>query len=195
MPTTATNSRPAPSRSQHGLGRWLLFAVPILALVFAVAVGAAAEREATTAAGAGTPAPEFILPTTTGDVVELDDVLADGPALAYFSMGVGCDGCFAQIPEIDHALASRGIELLPVMVDPIDALAFEATRFGIERPILIDEDRSVSESYGMLGQFGHGDRPSHSFALISSDGTIERTEHYTTMFVPLEQLLDDFDIA
>lgn len=101
-------------------------------------------------------------------------------ALAYFSMGVGCDGCFAQIPEIDHALASRGIELLPVMVDPIDALAFEATRFGIERPILIDEDRSVSESYGMVGQFGHGDRPSHSFAFISSDGTTEPSNALST---------------
>ena len=191
MPTTAT-SHAHPARPD--LSRWLLFAVPILALALAVAVGAAAERDAATTTGQGTPAPGFALPTTTGGSVELDDVLAAGPALAYFSMGVGCDGCFAQIPEIDHALASRGIALLPVMVDPADALAFEASRFDIQRPILVDEDLSVSDAYGMLGQFGHGDRPSHSFALISSDGTVERTEHYTTMFVPLEQLLDDFDV-
>lgn len=191
MPTTATSrSRPA----RPGLRRWLLFAVPILALALAVAVGAVAERESTTATDAA-PAPGFTLPTTTGGSIELDDVLDRGPALAYFSMGLGCDGCFLQIPEIDDALASRGIELLPVMVDPADALSIEADRFAIERPILVDEDRSVSDAYGMLGQFGHGDRPSHSFALISADGTIERTEHYTTMFVPLDQLLNDFDIG
>lgn len=187
---TATSDRPFAS-----LGRWVLFAVPLLAVAVAVAAGTLADRDQA-AEAAGEPAPDFALPTTDGDQVALDDVLADGDAaLTYFSMGVGCDGCFTQIPEIDQALSERGIELVPIMVDPADQVAHEAQRFGIDRPILIDEDKEVSHAYGMLGQYGHGDRPSHSFALVDSDGRIEQTIHYATMFVPLEELLADLELS
>ncbi len=125
----------------------------------------------------------------------LRDVLAEADALVYFSMGLGCDGCFTQIPEVEDALRLRGIELVPIMVDPPEALAEEARRLGADRPILVDADRAVSEAYGMLGQYGHGNVPSHSFALVrADDGRIERTIHYPTMFVPLEQLIEDFEL-
>jgi peroxiredoxin len=179
---------------QSGLRRWLLFVIPIVGLAVAVAAGVVAERDATDNAESG-QAPGFTLPTTHGGEVVLADVLAQGTTMTYFSMGLGCDGCFAQIPEIQEALAERDIALVSIMPGQADALAHEAQRFGIQQPILIDEDGSVSESYGMLGQFGHGNSPSHSFALISADGIIERTLHYPTMFVPLEQLLEDFGLS
>ena len=189
--TAPTERKRSPS---SGLTRWLLFAVPIVALAIAVAAGTVADRDNRPAAD-GAPAPEFVLPTTAGGEVALADVLADGPALTYFSMGVGCDGCFTQIPEIDEALAERGIELVPIMVDPAEPLAHEADRLGVDRPILVDEDRTVSEAYGMLGQFGHGNQPSHSFALVNADGTIEQVKHYASMFVPRDELLDDLDLS
>jgi peroxiredoxin len=107
-------------------------------------------------------------------------------------MGVGCDGCFAQIPEIEAELAEREIALLPVMVDPADVVAREADRFGISTPILIDSDRQVSEIYGMLGVYGHSDRPSHSFALVEN-GTITWSRHYAEMFVPSNDLFAELD--
>lgn len=174
-----------------GLKRWLLFTLPLVAIGLAVLAGITVEREMSSAAGSS-EAPAFELATTGGEAVSLEAILAEGPALTYFSMGLGCDGCFAQIPEIDDALAELGIELVAIMPGAADALAFEAGRFGIERPILIDADNAVAEDYGMLGQYGHGNGPSHSFALVTADGTIERTIHYPTMFVPLEQLLEDF---
>ena len=183
--------RPA---SEAALRRWLLLAVPVVAIAVAVAATVVAERTDQPTAG-GTPAPPFTLPATTGETIALDDVLAEGDALVYFSMGVGCDGCFVQIPEVHHALAERGIELVSIMVGPPDALVDEAARFGIDEPILVDADRSVSAAYGMLGQFGHGNVPSHSFAYVSSDGTLEAVLHYPVMFVPLEQLLADLDLA
>jgi peroxiredoxin len=127
--------------------------------------------------------------------VSLDGVLAQGDALLYFSMGPGCAGCFVQIPEIEAALAERNIVLVPVMVDPAPMVAAEAARFGIEKPILIDSDRRVSESYGMLGIYGHGNRPSHSFALVDRGGRIVWVRHYAEMFIPVEQLLSDLDAA
>jgi peroxiredoxin len=106
-------------------------------------------------------------------------------------MGVGCDGCFAQIPEIEDRLAGMGVTLVSFMVQPPGQVAVTATRFGIEGPILIDEDRSVSASYDMLGIYGHSDRPSHSFALVGRDGTIKWVKHYATMFVPVDEFVAD----
>ncbi len=166
---------------------WLAFAVPLLAMVAIVVVGASGSDDKEQVLQA---APAFALPTTMGTSASLDAVLSSGdPALLYFSMGVGCDGCFAQIPEIESALGERGITLVSIMVDPTDVVAGEAARFGITSPILIDADRSVSRAYDMLGVYGHSDRPSHSFALIGADGQVKWTRHYATMFVPAADLL------
>jgi peroxiredoxin len=108
---------------------------------------------------------------------------------------VGCDGCFAQIPELEAAVAERGMSLVPIMVDPAPLVAAEAARFGIEGPILIDPDAEVSAAYGMVGIYGHGDRPSHSFALVRQTGEIAWVRHYDEMFVPAESLLDELDAA
>jgi peroxiredoxin len=110
-------------------------------------------------------------------------------------MGVGCDGCFAQIPEIEADLAERGLNLLSIMVDPAPMVAAEAARFGIETPILIDTDAQVSRDYGMVGVYGHADRPSHSFALVRQEGTITWVRHYAEMFVPSDALFSELDSA
>jgi peroxiredoxin len=191
LPRTATDQTRGPTRERSSRRGWLLFLLPVVLIGVVMAAGVTGDVRQTDGEG---PAPEFTLPTTTGEEIALSDVLADGDALVYFSMGIGCDGCFAQIPEIEPALEHLGITLVSVMIDPADLLAREKVRFGIESPILIDADRRVSDAYGMLGQFGHGDRPSHSFALVRSDGTMARTVHYPTMFVPLDQLLDDLDL-
>jgi peroxiredoxin Q/BCP len=141
----------------------------------------------------GATAPDFTLPDTSGDTESLDEALAEGTngVVVYFSMGVGCGGCFAQIPEITDALASRGLRLVSIMVDDPDITRIEAERYGATTPIALDADRTVSEAYGMLGAYGHGDRPSHSFALVGTDRTIRDVRHYAEMFVPAEQLLAD----
>ncbi len=196
MSTTRTRPRPRParrSRPSHktSLWRWIGFIAIPLALAILVAASTLSE--------AGDTGPQeaiqFELPTTDGDTVALEDSLADGDTLLYFSMGVGCDGCFAQIPEIETGLAERGVNLLSVMVDPAPMVAAEATRFGIETPILIDTGGQVSRDYGMVGVYGHADRPSHSFALIRRDGSIGWVRHYAEMFVPADDLLGELDAA
>ncbi len=195
-----TKRRPPPARAaRRGPERrnsllWLAFLIPLLVAVGIVVVGSLGGEPGADAEG--TPAPDFALPMTTGGLVTLDEILSGGDsALLYFSMGVGCDGCFAQIPEAAAGLSTRGVNLVPVMVDPAARVQAEAERFGITSPILIDEDRSVSKAYDMLGVYGHTDRPSHSFALVHSDGTVGWVKHYSTMFVPLEQLLADIGMA
>jgi hypothetical protein len=81
------------------------------------------------------------------------------------------------------------------MVDPAPLVAAEAARFGIETPILIDADARVSQDYGMVGVYGHADRPSHSFALVRQDGSIGWVRHYAEMFVPVDALLAELDAS
>jgi peroxiredoxin len=171
--------------------RWIGFIAPLAVLAGLVGVGAATGPSNETL-GTATP---FILSATDGTDVSLDETLAKGDTLLYFSMGVGCDGCFAQIPEIGPGAVERGLNLVPIMVDPAPMVSSEAARFGIESPILIDSGARVSEAYGMVGVYGHNDRPSHSFALVRVDGTIAWVRHYAEMFVPSDAFFEELDIA
>lgn len=196
--TTKSRQNNSPSTRSRKLRRvspwaWVGFAVPLGALLIIIIVGSVTGEPGS--AIDAQRAPGFTLPDTAGETESLGQILARGDALLYFSMGVGCDGCFQQIPEAFDGLAERGLQLVPVMVDRPEMVSQEAARFGIAMPILIDETREVSEAYGMLGVYGHGDRPSHSFALVRADGTVAWVKHYATMFVPLDQLLADMGEA
>ena len=173
------------------LGDWIGFIAIPLVLAILVAISTVSETGDTDPG----EATSFELPTTAGNTVALDETLADGDTLLYFSMGVGCDGCFAQIPEIENALAERGMNLLSIMVDPAPMVAAEAARFGIETPILIDAGAQVSQDYGMVGVYGHTDRPSHSFALVDPAGKVRWVRHYAEMFVPAAAFFAELDSA
>ncbi len=137
----------------------------------------------------------FELPTSKGTTASLEQALSESDVLLYFSMGVGCDGCFAQIPEVADALRARDITLMPVMVQDGELVNSVAQSWGIDEPILIDADLSVSEAYGMLGISGHTDRPFHSIALIKQDRTVALVKHYNTMFVEVADMMNDISLA
>jgi alkyl hydroperoxide reductase subunit AhpC len=82
---------------------------------------------------------------------------------------------------------------VPIMVNPAVVVAGEAQRYGVSTPILIDSDQEVSNAYGMIGIYGHQDRPSHSFALVDQNRQVTWVRHYAEMFVTTEQLLADLD--
>ena len=181
------------TRSRSSRLAWAAFAAPLV-VVAALAVAALAIPEQGADADASdTEAPDFTLPTTHGDSVSLDDAIADGPALLYFSMGPGCDGCFVQIPEIADELDERGVELVSIMPGERDWLIADKRRLGVSQPIAVDSDVAVSEAYDMLGHYGHSDVPSHSFALVTAEGEVAWERHYAEMFVPAEELLPELD--
>lgn len=195
-PTPSVHPPAGPERrSSRGWLAWAGLLLPLLAIGGFVA--AETLRPAPAPATIGAAAPDFELADTAGGTQSLERALAEGTdgALLYFSMGVGCGGCFAQIPEIEPALGERGIPLVSVVVDDPEITRIEAERYGATTPIAPDPDRSVSEAYGMLGVYGHGDRPSHSFVRVEADGTISNVLHYAEMFVPRDQLLADLDLT
>lgn len=196
MPATepAPDLQPGGGTASRGGRRWLSW-VGLLLPLLAIGAFVAAEslRPAAEPATIGSAAPAFELADTAGGTQSLERVLAQFPegALVYFSMGVGCGGCFAQIPEIEPALAELGIRLISVVVDDPEITRIEAERYGASGPIAIDADRTVSAAYGVLGVYGHVDRPSHSFVRVDRGGVITDVLHYAEMFVPRDRLLAD----
>lgn len=189
----ATPDRHATDRRRRpGLGAWLGIGIPILFLIGLVTADLATD---TGGGGELVSVPDFHLVRTDGSPVDRAWALADGPALFYFSMGPGCGTCFTQIPELDAGLAQRGIRLVPVMVDPPEMVARQASLFGVDQPIVIDADRTLSKAMGMLGVYGHVDRPSHSFALADAEGSIVWVRHYAEMFVPAADFFAELDRA
>jgi peroxiredoxin len=185
--------RPKP-KVERSAWRWIGFIAPLAVLAVLVAIAAASGPTNQSVETLGTATP-FTLSATDGTEVSLEETLGKGDTLLYFSMGVGCDGCFAQIPEIEAGAVERGLNVLPIMVDPAPMVTSEAARFGIESPILIDSGARVSVAYGMVGVYGHNDRPSHSFALVRPDGTIPWVRHYAEMFVPSDAFFEELDNA
>ena len=195
-PPRQTSGHPTTASSRTRRASWWSWAAIVLPLAAVIALVLFGGGNGSAGGSAvGSAAPDFDLPATDGGRQTLDSVVSEGDALLYFSMGPGCDGCFAQIPEVEEALAELGINLVPVMVHSADQVAAEAARFGITTPILIDADRSVSEAYGMIGVYGHQDRPSHSLALVDQQAKIKWVHHYAEMFVPTDQLLSDLGIG
>jgi peroxiredoxin len=170
---------------------WLGLLIPVAVIAALVALGSGSTGDSEPEIADETPAPMFELPTTAGTTVSLEASLQESDVLLYFSMGVGCDSCFSQITEVEAALAEEDVTLIPIMVQSVDLVGTTAGYMGVTRPILIDEDLSVSSAYDMLGVNGHSDRPFHSIVLVRQDGTIAYVNNYNTMFVGLDGMMAD----
>jgi len=120
-------------------------------------------------------APDFSLPAVGGGTVSLSDFKGKEYVLLFFNEGIGCGGCWKQIPDLeqDPEFSALGVQLVSIMVDPLDQLAAEAAKWGITTPVLSDGDRSVSRAYDALTASMHpGIRPGHTFVLIDKEGSI-----------------------
>jgi len=136
-------------------------------------------------------APDFTLPTLDGRQVTLSDFRGEKNVLLFFNEGYGCDPCWQQALALQQNLeqyAEMDTEVFPVMVDPRDLLAREATRWGITLPILVDATTSVAASYDALGGM-HANKPNHTFVLIGKEGTIRWAQDYASMWVDNESVV------
>lgn len=190
-----TSSQPIMSTAtdKPGARRWLAWVATLAPLALLIAFVMVNTLSGEPHQQGASAVPDFELATSAGGVVDREAALGQGDALFYFSMGVGCDGCFAQIPEIAAGLEARNIRLVPVMTNTPSAVATEALRWGVEIPILIDSDLSLSRAMGMVGVYGHSTSPSHSFALARADGTVDWIRHYAEMFVPADAFFAELD--
>jgi peroxiredoxin Q/BCP len=148
----------------------------------------------------GALAPDFSLPSTAGGTVHLSDYRGKS-VLLYFQEGIGCEGCWTQMKDIQSAmgdLRQLGIAtLLTITTNPLDALKQKVADEGIALPVLSDEAFSISHAYNatMYGMMA-GSADGHTFILVGPDGRIRWRADYGgppdyTMYIPISNLIAD----
>ncbi|MDP2671793.1 MAG: peroxiredoxin family protein [bacterium] len=148
----------------------------------------------------GASAPSFRLPAADGRQVSLADYSGKN-ILLYFQEGLMCQPCWKQIGTLERDLASFEqiqTEIVTVGVDSAAEWKPILRAEGIkEIPILIDADREMSQTYGVLSMPSqmHSDRPGHTFVLVNKEGKIAWIADYSTMRVSNEEILSSVEEA
>lgn len=97
------------------------------------------------------PAPEFVLPTNTGDGdISLQDYRGQWVVL-YFYPRDFTSGCTLEARRFQQDLPeyqSRNAQILGVSVDDVDSHAEFCDSEGLKFPLLADTDGSLSKTYG-----------------------------------------------
>jgi peroxiredoxin Q/BCP len=103
---------------------------------------------------AGDQAPDFTLPTDTGEQVALSD-LRGRKVIVYFYPAAMTPGCTTQACDFSdniNSLRGAGYEVLGISPDKPEKLAKFRERDGLTITLLSDADKSVMQSYGAYGE-------------------------------------------
>jgi len=97
------------------------------------------------------PAPEFILPTNTGDgEISLKDYLGQWIVLYFYPQDF-TSGCTIEARRFQQDIAeyeTRNAQILGVSVDDVDSHQEFCDSEGLKFPLLADTNGSVSKAYG-----------------------------------------------
>ncbi|KQT89536.1 peroxiredoxin [Marmoricola sp. Leaf446] len=102
----------------------------------------------------GDEAPDFALPTDTGEVVRLSD-LRGSKVIVYFYPAAMTPGCTTQACDFTDSLdslRSQGYEVVGISPDKPAKLAKFRERDGLTITLASDEDKQVMTSYGAFGE-------------------------------------------
>ena len=124
----------------------------------------------------GQLAPDFTLPSTSGEKLTLSSLRGKSVLLAFFPLAFS-GTCTTELCEMrdDHDdFAGRGVTILPISVDHTYSLKEYKAKYNMHVDMLSDFRRDVSRLYGVMLE----DRfySKRAYFLIGPDGVI-RWEH------------------
>ncbi len=102
----------------------------------------------------GDAAPDFALPSDTGETVSLSD-LRGRKVIVYFYPAAMTPGCTKQACDFSdslESLKSAGYEVLGVSPDKPEKLAKFRERDGLSITLLSDPDKAVLTAWGAFGE-------------------------------------------
>ena len=104
--------------------------------------------------GAGQAAPDFTLPSDTGDTVTLSALRGKNIVLYFYpaAMTPGCTTEACDFRDNLVCLSSRGFTVLGVSKDTLDKLVRFRERDHLTFPLLSDPDLTVHRLYGAYGE-------------------------------------------
>lgn len=160
--------------------------VAVLGIIVAMMLSSRQQTSAVTKV-----APDFTLTDTAGATVSLASFKGKN-VLLFFSEGAGCQACLVQMSQIekDPGFAAAGLTVLPIVMNPKDAILADMAANGVRTPFLLD-DGKVSTAYGVIGKGMHADLPGHSFVLIDKAGKQLWYGEYPSMFLSSADLLKE----
>ncbi|MEO0373163.1 MAG: peroxiredoxin [Cyanobacteria bacterium P01_A01_bin.17] len=120
------------------------------------------------------PAPEFTLPTNSGDgEVSLSDYLGQW-VVVYFYPKDFTSGCTIEAQRFQQDLPKyqdKNAQIIGISVDSVDSHAEFCDSEGLKFPLLADEEGSASKAYGSWMNFFS---MRHSF-IVDPEGTLRET--------------------
>ena len=125
----------------------------------------------------GDEAPDFELPSHTGDKVRLSNYRGRVVVLYFYprAMTPGCTREGIRFNELYNEFEKLGAVVLGVSTDPVDKNRKFAEKYGFQFPLLSDVDGRVSELYGVLEVRGKGVKSSRRTTfIINAEGRIAR---------------------
>ena len=102
----------------------------------------------------GQQAPDFTLPSTSGEQVTLSALRGKPVLIAFFPLAFSST-CTAELCEMrdDHdQFAERGVVVLPISVDSTYSLKEYKAKHNMKVDLLSDFKREVSRRYGVLNE-------------------------------------------
>ena len=105
----------------------------------------------------GERAPDFGLPSQSGEVVRLSDFIGKKNVVLYFypkDYTVGCTKEARMFGSMYNELKELDAEVLGVSSDSMDSHQGFAERCGLSFPLLSDEEKSVRRMYGVSSTLG-----------------------------------------
>jgi peroxiredoxin Q/BCP len=103
----------------------------------------------------GKPAPDFTLPSTTGEPVSLRQFKGKKTVVLYFYPKDETPGCTREACDFrDHAgeFEQRDTVILGISTDPMESHLHFRDKNRLPFPLLSDEDAAVSKMYGVYKQ-------------------------------------------
>ncbi|SEM67021.1 Peroxiredoxin [Paenisporosarcina quisquiliarum] len=146
--------------------RTIILALMVVAIVFTIYTNLTKER--TALIQVGDDAPDFALVDMNGEKHQLSDYKGKGVFLNFW--GTWCKPCEREFPLMDkqyQVYKDQGLEILAVNIGESDfAVQKFIDRKGLTFPVLIDDKKSVMETYKI--------NPLPTTLLINPNGKIEK---------------------
>lgn len=100
----------------------------------------------------GQPAPDFTLPSTSGEKVTLSKLRGAPVMLAFFPLAFSgtCTAEFCAMRDDYSAFAGRRVKVLPISVDHTYSLKAYIEKYSLPVEMLSDFRRDVSRQYDVL---------------------------------------------
>jgi thioredoxin-dependent peroxiredoxin len=131
--------------------------------------------------GVGDKAPDFTLPSQSGEQVRLQDRLGERVVVLYFFPKDGTPGCTAEacaFRDSHEVFVDAGAEVIGVSSDSVDSHVAFAGRHELPFTLLSDTGGQVRKSYGVPSVLGL--LPGRVTYVIDREGTVRHVYNSMT---------------